>query len=364
MQIKEVTSYLETLAPRSSQESYDNSGLLVGNASTEITGVLICLDSIESVVDEAKAKGCNLIIAHHPIIFKGLKSLTGKNYIERTILSCIKNDIALYAIHTNLDNYKFGVNQEIGKRLGLENLRILSPKESVLSKIVTYVPQDQVEQVRKAMFNAGAGNIGNYSECSFSVEGSGTFKPGNEANPFSGEIGKRSSEKEYRLEVLVSNHIVNNVLHAMKSAHPYEEVAYEIYSISNHNQDEGAGMIGELPEEMNMNDYLCKVKANFNCGTIRHTALITEKVKRVAFCGGSGSFLLKNAISSNADLYITGDFKYHEFFDADNQIVIADIGHYESEQYTINLIADILTKKFTKFAVHLTGVNTNPINYL
>lgn len=364
MYISEVINYLESLAPRSSQESYDNSGLLIGDSNAELSKALICLDSTEGVVDEAIASGCNLIIAHHPIIFKGLKSLTGKTYIERVVIKCIQNNIALFTIHTNLDNYRFGVNFEIGKRLGLKKLEILAPKENGLKKLVTYVPKEYSEKVLNSLFVAGAGTIGEYSECSFTSHGEGTFKPLEESDPFIGIQGERTSVLELKLEVLVTNHVLEKVVNALIDNHPYEEVAYDVFDLANSNQYEGAGMIGELAEPMETMDFLVELKKNFNCGTIRHTTILKEKISKVAFCGGSGSFLLNHAKQSNADIFITGDFKYHEFFDSENQIVIADIGHYESEQFTINLLSDVLTEKFPNFAVQLTGINTNPINYL
>ena len=363
MKIKEIIAYLESLAPLSSQASYDNCGLIVGNSETEITSTLICLDSTEAIVDEAIEKGCNLIIAHHPIVFSGLKKITGKTYIERTIIKAIQNNIAIYAIHTNLDNYRFGVNYEIGKRLGLENLQILSPAENVLCKLSVFVPVKHAEIVTNAMFKAGAGNIGNYSDCSFEQNGIGSFKPLENANPFEGKIGEISKADERKIEVLVSTHSLNAVLNAMKSSHPYEEVAYDIISLKNKNQFEGSGMFGFLPSELDELSFLKKVKETFQCGVIRHTDLLNKPIKTVAFCGGSGSFLLKNAKQIKADIFITADYKYHEFFDSENQIVIADIGHFESEQYTTNLLADILKKKFPIFVVHITGVKTNPINY-
>jgi dinuclear metal center YbgI/SA1388 family protein len=363
MKIREVASFLEELAPRSSQENYDNSGLLIGDPQVLVSGVLICLDCTETVVSEAVKLGCNLIIAHHPLIFGGLKSLTGANYCERTVLSCIKNDIALYAIHTNLDNYWKGVNYEIGTRLGLKNLRILEPKTNVLCSVIVYVPKDALEQVNNAVFEAGGGKIANYESCHFHSNGTGTFKPVDDANPTIGQVNKLSVVEEVRAEYLVSKHKIAAVLSAMKNVHPYEEVAHHVVPLSNENQTEGSGMIGELEQEMNEIEFLNQLKATFNCGVIRHTGLLGKPIKKIAFCGGSGSFLLKKAIREQADIFVTGDFKYHEFFDADNQLVIADIGHYESEQFTSNLIAAILKKKFTTFAVHLTGINTNPINY-
>ncbi len=363
MEIGKVISVLEDLAPRSMQESYDNSGLIVGDRSSEVKGVLVSLDCTPEVVQEAISKGCNLIISHHPIVFKGLKKLTGANYIEQTVVAAIKNDITLYAIHTNLDNFNEGVNRIIGERIGLKNLQILRPKTGVLCKLSVFVPVDKANQLSDALFKAGAGRIGNYEECQFSSLGEGPFKPVGEAKPAEGEYGKRNSIRELKIDYLVSTHRLSSVLKAMKENHPYEEVAHDIVPLLNENQTEGSGMIGELENEMSEATFLSHLKKSFNCGCIRHTSLIGKPVKKVAFCGGSGSFLLNDAKSKGADFFVTGDFKYHEFFDAEGQIVIADIGHYESEQYTVNLLADILKKNFATFAVHLTETNTNPINY-
>ena len=363
MKIKEIIAYLESLAPLSSQASYDNSGLIVGDVDTEITAALICLDSTEEIIHEAIENGCNLIIAHHPIVFSGLKKITGKTYVERTLIKAIQNNIAIYAIHTNLDNYRYGVNYEIGKRLGLENLQILSPNENVLCKLSVFVPSEYTHQVSEALFKAGAGNIGNYSDCSFDQIGTGTFKPLENASPFEGKIGEISKVEEHKMEVIVPTHCLSNVLNAMKNSHPYEEIAYDIVALKNKNQFEGSGMFGYLPAETDEISFLKKIKETFNCAVIRHTELLKRPIKKVAFCGGSGSFLLKNAKQIKADIFITADYKYHDFFDSENQIVIADIGHFESEQYTTNLLADILTKKFPTFAFHKTGINTNPIKY-
>ena len=363
MTIGDLTKYLETLAPRSWQESYDNSGLIVGDPSDELKGVLVSLDCLESIVDEAISKGANMVVSHHPIVFKGIKQLNGKNYVERTVLKAIRNNIALYAIHTNFDNYFHGVNEEIGERLGLEKLRILAPKTELLNKLVFFVPTYAAESVSQAIFNAGAGKIGNYDECGFSIEGSGSFRPLEGADPAEGEIGIRHQLEEIRMEVVVPSDRAVTVIGVMKNAHPYEEVAYDLYPLMNENQRVGAGMIGELSESMNEKEFLQMVKKTFGCGVIRHTRLLGKGVKKVAFCGGAGSFLLKDAIQAGADMYLTGDMKYHEFFDAENKIVLADIGHFESEQFTSDRLAALLKKKFTTFAVHLTEVQTNPINY-
>jgi dinuclear metal center YbgI/SA1388 family protein len=364
MKLSSITSFLENKAPLSSQESYDNSGLIVGNPEMEVNGALLSLDCTEDIVDEAIALGVNLIIAHHPIVFKGLKKLNGKNYVERTVIKAIKNDIAIYAIHTNLDNYQYGVNHEIGKRLGLVNLKILAPKSEELVKLVVFVPKENVDDVSKALFEAGAGNIGEYKECSFESEGTGAFKPTGKANPVVGKLNEREFVTESRVEVICSKHHLGKVLAAMNNAHPYEEVAHDIIPLLNNNQDEGAGMIGELIQETDVLTFLKEVKNTFNCGVIKYTKSEKEKVKKVAFCGGSGAFLIQKAKSKGADIYITGDIKYHEFFDGEKDMVITDIGHYESEQFTPKLIHAVLTKKFTTFAVHLSKVNTNPINYL
>lgn len=363
IKIKDVTNYLENLAPKTSQEAYDNSGLIVGEPSSEVSSVLVCLDCTEEVVQEAIDKGANLIVAHHPVIFKGLKKLTGSNYVERTVIMAIKHDIAIYAIHTNLDNYRFGVNYEIANRLGLKKVEVLAPKNDVLNKLEVFVPIASIELVREAMFLAGAGEIGNYSECSFDITGTGSFKPQSGSTPFLGKVGEREHVEEGKLEVLVTSHRLSAVVNAMKAAHPYEEVAHYITSLANKNEYEGAGMIGELNVEMSEPDFLKLLKTTFHCGCVRHTELLEKKVKKVALCGGSGSFLLSKAINNHADVFITGDFKYHEFFDAEKKIMIADIGHYESEQFTMNLLQELLKEKFAKFAVHLTEVNTNPINY-
>lgn len=364
MKIKELTDYLEQIAPLSLQESYDNAGLLVGDASTEISGVLICLDSTEAVIEEAVRTGCNLVIAHHPIIFSGLKKLNGKNYIERTVIAAVRNNIAIYAAHTNLDNVKLGVNNKIAEKLGLQNLRILSPKKELLRKLVTFCPLAQAEQVRNALFEAGAGNIGNYDACSFNVEGKGTFRGNEQSTPFVGKPGELHTENELRLEVIYEKWKEGHILDALKKAHPYEEVAYDLYTLENSYQETGSGMIGTLPAPLSGMKFLEMLKKSMKTQVVRYTTLINSDIETVAVCGGSGSFLLPEAIRSGAQAFITGDFKYHQFFDAENRIVIADIGHFESEQFTIELFRELILKKFPTFAVRLTEVNTNPVHYI
>lgn len=363
MKLALITNYLETLAPLNYQEDYDNSGLIVGNANDEIHAALVALDCTEQIVDEAIAKNCNLIITHHPIVFKGLKKLNGKTYVERVVLKAIRNNIALYAIHTNLDHMANGVNAMICKKLGIEQAKILSPKGNLLKKLVTFCPEAQAGQVRDALFGAGAGHIGNYSECSFNGSGTGTFKAGSGSDPFVGERGTRHHEAEIRIETIFKIQDERKVLLALLESHPYEEVAYDIYPIANKLESVGAGMVGWLPYEMDGQDFLRLVKERMQAKVIRHTALLPKRIKKVAVCGGSGSFLLKDAIAAGADAFITADFKYHEFFDAEQHLVIADIGHYESEQFTSNLLIENIQEKFPNFAIRLTEHNTNPINY-
>jgi dinuclear metal center YbgI/SA1388 family protein len=363
MKIKDITACLESLAPLSLQESYDNAGLLVGDPETEVKGVLICLDSTEEVIAEAVKTKCNLVIAHHPIIFGGIKKLNGKNYVERAVMAAIRSNIAVYAAHTNLDNVNQGVNAMICKKLGLVNTEILSPKDGTLCKLITFCPVAHAGKVRQALFAAGAGFIGNYDECSFNAEGFGTFRAGKGTDPFVGKKGEQHQEKELKIETIYPKHAERQVLKALRSSHPYEEVAYDIVSLGNDHPGIGSGMTGELEKPLGEKEFLKHLKSVMRCGSIRHTALLGRKVKRVAVCGGAGSFLLKTAISAGADMYVSADFKYHEFFDADRKIVVSDIGHFESEQFTKDLIYSVLTEKFANFAIRLSKINTNPINY-
>lgn len=363
MKISKVIQSLELLAPPSLQESYDNSGVLTGDISKDVIGALITLDCTEAIVEEAIANNCNLIIAHHPIIFSGLKSLTGKNYVERTIIKAIKNDICIYAIHTNLDNVKMGVNQKIAEIIGLENLKILAPKKNTLLKLETYVPTENVDAVLGKLYEAGAGQIGNYSDCSFQSSGKGNFKPNEKAKPHIGSANLAESVAEIKIELLIPSHLEGSIIATLKNAHPYEEVAYYLTSIKNSSQDVGAGIYGELNEAMEVTEFMNKLKADFNLKVIKHTNLCKEKIKTVAVCGGSGSFLLGNAKGVKADVFVTADFKYHEYFDAENQLIIMDIGHYESEVFTKELIYNYLQEKFANIAVNLAKVSTNPINH-
>ena len=363
MILKELLAELESFAPLSYQETYDNCGLLTGHKELEITGAILSLDCTEEIVNEAITKNCNLIIAHHPIIFSGLKKLNGTNYIERTIIKAIQHNIAIYACHTNLDNVKLGVNKKIADKIGLINQQILSPKKSILKKLVTFVPATHIDSVREGLFNVGAGHIGNYDQCSFMLEGTGTFRGNEFTNPFIGKTGIITYEKELRLEVIFESMNESQILSALKQQHPYEEIAFDIYQLENTYQNIGSGVTGELEKEITEIEFLEQLKKTFKLKVIKHTSLLNKSIKKVALCGGSGSFLLKNAINSKSDIYISSDFKYHEFFDAENKILIADIGHYESEQFTPEIFYEIISKKFPNFVSYLTETNTNPVNY-
>jgi len=361
--IKQITHFLETLAPLPYQEAYDNAGLIVGNPSVTVTNVLVSLDCTEDVVDEAIAKGCNLIIAHHPIVFKGLKKFNGRNYVERTVIKAIKNDIAIYAIHTNLDHVVGGVNFMIAERLGLNQVRILSPKKDTLMKLVFFVPVSNAQEVIDALHETGVGQIGNYDHCSFTVNGTGTFRPNESATPFIGTANQVEHVQESRVEVIFPTYLEATVMQTLLQVHPYEEVAHYITLLQNTNQEVGAGAIGLLPEALPAQEFLAYLKQKMQLNIIRHTAVCNPSIQKVAVCGGAGGFLLNDAIRQQADVFITADYKYHEFFDADNRILLCDIGHYESEVFTKELLQRYLSKNFANFATILSETITNPVNY-
>lgn len=363
MRVKEVADILEDWAPLSHAEGFDNVGLLTGNKDDDVSGILITLDCLENVVDEAIDKGCNLIITFHPIIFSGLKSLAKNDYVSKTVVKAIKNDIAIYAIHTALDNAYNGVSYEMARKLGLKNVSTLTPKTGIIQKLQTYVPDKSIEQVREALFKAGAGQIGNYSECSFSSDGSGTFKGNEESNPVLGEKGKRSLEPEKMLSVTFEKHLRSKVLVALREAHPYEEVAYEVTTLENEHQKVGMGTVGDLSEPLSRKRFLEKIKSTFKTGVVRHSEGSSKgKIHKVALLGGSGAFAIDAAKAAGADAYVTADLKYHDFFKA-GDLFLCDVGHYESEQYTKDLLHRHLSKKISNFAVLCAEAQTNPVNY-
>ena len=364
MKIKEIVTLLEELAPLAYAEDFDNVGLLVGDSNTLVTGILVCHDALESVIEEAIVKKCNLVVCFHPILFSGLKKITGKNYVERAVIKAIKNDIAIYAIHTALDNHKNGVNKIFCNALGLINTKVLIPKPNFIQKLITYTIPENVEKLRNSLFDAGAGKIGNYEDCSFTSQGIGTYMGNENSNPEIGERFEFVEAQEIKIEVTFEKHLQNKILKALFSNHVYEEVAYEIFDLQNTHQNIGLGMIGELKTPMNESEFLMFVKDKMICGGIRHSAFLGKSITKVAVLGGSGSYAIKNAIQANADVFLTADLKYHNFYEAENQIVLADIGHFESERFTKNYIVDFLKEKISNFAIVLSEENTNPVKYL
>lgn len=326
IKVKEVIWELERIAPPAYQESYDNAGLIVGDKEAEVKGVLTCLDSTEAVIEEAIETGCNLVVAHHPIVFKGLKKITGRNYVERVLIKAIQNNIAIYAIHTNLDNvYHKGVNDRIGQQLGLVNTQILAPK-AILKGFIAYTFDERAAQLYDELKAAGVIAL---------------------------------HQQGHRLEGQFEVGLQAKVVGLLRAAEAHSSIT----EIENKATNVGAGLYGDLPEPMEEKAFLAYLKERMKVDCIRHTGLRGQTIKKVALCGGSGGFLLRQAIRRKADIFITADYKYHEFFDADQNIIIADIGHFESEQFTIDLLADIISDKFSNFAVRCTAVRTNPVHY-
>ncbi len=364
MKIKEIVSALDRFAPLPLQDGFDNAGLQIGLTEAEATGALLCLDVTEAVLDEAIALGCNLVISHHPLIFKGYKSITGKDYAERCILKAIRNDMVLYAAHTNLDNAKGGVNYKIAEKIGLKHLQVLEPQRNSLLKLVTFVPTEQAERVRKALFAAGCGNIGGYDSCSYNLKGEGTFRAGENTHPFCGSIGELHREEEVRIETILPSYKKGEVVRALLSAHPYEEPAFDLYPLENEWTQAGAGIVGELETPETGLEFLKRIKKIFEVECVKHNRLTGREIQKVALCGGAGAFLIPQAICSGADIFITGEIKYHDYFGHEDEILLAEIGHYESEQYTKEIFYSIIRDLFPNFALHLSKINTNPIKYL
>jgi len=364
MKVSQIINELERFAPLAYAEDFDNVGLLVGDSNAEVSKILVTLDTTEEVLKEAIEKRANLIVSFHPIIFSGMKKITGKNYVERVVQLAIRHDISIYAIHTALDNSQFGVNHQISKQLNLKNTEILIPKKDTLRHLVTYVPVENAEGVRNALFEAGAGFIGKYDNCSFNLEGIGTFRPNDGANPYKGEIGKTEFSKEERISIVFNKHLGSKIFQALRNSHPYEEIVYELFQLENTNQNIGMGMIGELEYEMPEDEFLNYLKEKMQAKLVRHSRLLNKKIKKVAVLGGSGSFAISAAKNSGADAFVTADLKYHDFFQAENRVLLADIGHYESEQFTKNLLTAYLSEKFTNFAVLKSEINTNPVHYI
>lgn len=364
VRIKDILKEIEQHAPLPLQESFDNAGVQVGDVNQYATGAMLCLDVTEEVIDEAIEKECNLIISHHPLAFKAFKSLTGSTYIERCMMKACKYDLVIYSAHTNLDNAVGGVNYRLAELIGLQNVRILSPQKGALLKLVTFVPEAYAELVRNTLFNAGAGSIGDYDSCSYNLKGEGTFRAGEDCHPFCGEIGELHFEHEVRIETILPAFKKATITRALLSVHPYEEPAFDFYALDNSWNQAGSGVVGELPESEDELSFLQRIKELFQVGCVKHSPLTGKEIREVAICGGSGAFLIKDAINYGADVFITGEAKYNDFYDVEDRILLAVIGHYESEVCTKDIFYNIISKKFPTFALHFSNVNSNPVKYL
>jgi dinuclear metal center YbgI/SA1388 family protein len=364
MKLSDLCSYLDSVIPLSLQEEYDNSGIQLGSPGMEVKSALLSLDITEDVVDEAKIKKCDIIITHHPLIFKNLKRLSDRNHTERIIRKAIESNIAVYSAHTNLDAYDNGVSRKMAEKLMLKNINVLSKLKRKLLKLVVYVPESHYIVVRDALFEAGAGAVGKYDNCGFITTGTGSFRGNNNSRPFIGEKGKNTTVNEIRFETILYSHQKNVVLEALHRVHPYEEIAYDLYILENDNVNQGFGAVGMLDKETDEKVFIKRLSEVFDAQGIRYSSFTGKKIKKVALCGGSGSETLENAIASGADVLVTADIKYHTFFDADDKILLVDIGHFESEKFSTEILYDLIIKKFPKFAVLFSETNTNPINYL
>ena len=362
--VNDICLALEELAPLALQENYDNAGLQVGERQQPLSGVLLCVDVTEEIVQEAVEKNCNMIISHHPLIFNGIKSITGENYVERTLRMSILNDIAIYSSHTNLDISKRGVNQWIANKIGLKNIQPLTSVSNEQLKAVVFVPKSHEMLLRNAIFEVGAGQIGDYDCCSFSSTGIGTFRASDACKPYVGKPDVLHCEEEIRMEIILQPHLKNKVLKAIYAVHPYEEPAIDFYSMQTGMAQNGVGALGELETPEDETQFLNRMKTLFRIPVIRHTEFLNKPIQKVALCGGSGSSFIRTVIAQKADVFLSSDFKYHDFFSAEKKLIIADIGHFESEECTKEIFFEQLSKKFPTFAVHFSNISTNPINYL
>lgn len=364
MRISQIIEALEDFAPLPLQEDFDNAGLQVGFAGDHLRGILVCLDVTEEIINEALDLDCNLIITHHPLIFKPIKKLTGKTYIERCVMAACRHNIAVYSAHTNLDNAYQGVNFKLAEKIGLQNVRVLKPKEDALLKLVTFVPVDHADSIRNVLFNADAGHTGDYDSCSFNVEGEGTFRALEYTNPFVGKRGELHRESEIRIETVIPAYRKSSVLRMLLAAHPYEEPVFDFYPLANTWNRAGSGVVGELPIEEDEESFLQRIKAIFQLKSIQHSPFTGRMIRDVALCGGSGAFLIKDAIAYGADVFLTGEAKYNDYYDVEDHILLGVLGHYETEVCTKEIFYDVITKKIPNFAIHFTSVNTNPVNYM
>lgn len=368
MIVKELIKYLEDWAPPGAAWEKDNVGLLVGSGDEKIENIFLSLELTGEVLEQALKKNCNFIFTHHPLIFNPVKNLdVNKNPNSKLIYKLIKNDINLFSAHTNLDFTKDGVSFTLAKKLKLNKITFLKNEESNQFKVVVFLPETNLDEVASAMFNQGAGIIGEYNNCSFRTNGIGTFKGSANSNPFIGKKENFEKANEVRLEVLVDSWKLNKVINAMLKSHPYEEPAYDIYPLRNKNVNYGAGAIGELDNEMNVNEFLKHVEKSLLLSNFRFVNGNKRRIKKVAVCGGSGSELLNDAISKNADVFITADIKYHTFHDAKNKILLIDAGHYETEVVILKIVEEkikkLIKEKKENIKVYKYSSSTNPVKF-
>lgn len=368
MLIKEIIDAIESIAPLPLQEEWDNCGVQVGPTDNECTGVMVCVDCTPVVVEEAIAMNCNLIVSHHPLIFGGIKQLTGKTEAERCVINAVTAGLTIYSSHTALDNSPNGISHRMASLLGLEDVDVLVPREADQLKLVAYVPVSKLDDVRLALFDAGAGAIGNYDFCSFATDGRGSFRALDGANPYVGEVSQLHFEDESRLEVLLPRWKRRDVELALRQVHPYEEPAYEFSEVVAASRPAGSGCVGHLPQPMTVAQLALFAKERFGCQAVRlscyHGDPMVHTVRRVAVCGGAGGSFIGAVKRSGADAYITADLRYHDFVDYGKRLALIDVGHFNSEQCAKEIFYQLICEKFPNFAVHTSKNEKNPIQYL
>lgn len=361
--LRTLLACIEQWAPFSWQESYDNAGLILGDPDRNVTEALVCFDVTPEVVDEAVRIGAGLIVSHHPAIFKGIKRINPASRLGYMIKQSLCHDIAWCALHTNLDNTLNGVNSYLCEQLGLKDVQPLAPLQDIYGKLQVYVPEAYAEKLRQALAEAGCGAGARYDACSYSSRGEGRFRAGSQAHPFSGQIGELHCEAECKIECLYPLHKTRQVLDVLRTNHPYEEPAFDLLPLRNEATGQGAGAIGNLQESMQETELLDKLKELTGTHCIRHSGFRGRKIRRIALCGGSGGSFIGNACARQADAYITGDLKYHDFADAGSGTWLVDIGHFESEKFAMELIFRFIRKNFPNFAVSISEQARNPVSF-
>lgn len=361
--LKTLLAGLEQWVPFVWQENYDNAGLILGDPNQQIRKALVCFDVTPEVVDEAVRNEADLILSHHPAIFKGIKRINPASRLGYMLKQSLCHDIAWCALHTNLDNTLSGVNSWLCEHLGLQEVRPLVPLQGIYGKLQVYVPEAYAEKLRQALAEAGCGAGTKYDTCSYTSRGEGRFRAGSQAHPFTGRIGELHCEAECKIECLYPLHKTRQVLDVLRTNHPYEEPAFDLLPLQNEAVEQGAGAIGILPETMQERELLDKLKELTGVHCIRHSGFQGRRIKKIALCGGSGGSFIANACGQKADVYITGDLKYHDFTDTEPGTWLVDIGHFESEKFAMELIFRFIRKNFPNFAVSISEQAKNPVSF-